>query len=260
MQKGWIKLHRKIFENEIWLSEPFTKAQAWIDLFANANHADGSFTIRGIKVEVQRGQLGWSEVTMAKRWRWGRSRVRKFLGWLEEKGQIKQQKTKVTSIITVVKYGVYQGDTTESQKTIQQNPPKKPTKTMIKQAQYVSNDTTESQKTIHKQEYIYKNKNIIGKETLPRDIVRIISLFKDVNPAFGRWYGNKTQRSAVERLLKTHGEEQVCKVIAILPKTNTMAWVTTITTPQQLEDRWATLASQLVKIKNKAMGNKRKIL
>ena len=109
MDHGWVKLHRKIFENKLWLSEPFTKAQAWIDLFANANHENGSFWVRGNEVKIKRGQVGWSEVTMAKRWQWSRMKVRRYLKQLESDTQVRQQKIhKITSIITIIKYDDYQ--------------------------------------------------------------------------------------------------------------------------------------------------------
>jgi hypothetical protein len=45
MNEGYCKLNRKLFDNELWLLEPFTKGQAWVDLFANANFKDNSFDI-----------------------------------------------------------------------------------------------------------------------------------------------------------------------------------------------------------------------
>jgi hypothetical protein len=114
--KGWITLHRQIENNPLWLSEPFTKAQAWVDLILNANHADGHFFVRGIKVDVKRGQLGWSEITMAKRWRWSREKVRRFLLYLEDECQTRQQKIdKITTITTIINYSKYQDKTTERQ-------------------------------------------------------------------------------------------------------------------------------------------------
>jgi hypothetical protein len=114
--RGWVRLHRKIEDNRLWLSEPFTRAQAWIDLFLNANHTDGWFMIRGNKVEVKRGQIGWSEVTMSKRWQWSRNKVRGFLKLLENEQQIEQQKLyKLTTIITINNYENLQTDTTEGQ-------------------------------------------------------------------------------------------------------------------------------------------------
>lgn len=107
---GWVLLHRKLFENGLWTSEPFTKGQAWVDMFANANHQDGSFWVRGNEVKLKRGQIGWSELTMSRRWQWSKNKVRRFLKWLETEQQIEQQKTYITSVITIVNYDRYQSE------------------------------------------------------------------------------------------------------------------------------------------------------
>lgn len=121
MTKGWVRLHRQIEDNELYLLEPFTKGQAWIDLFLNANHFDGSFNIRGNIIEIKRGQIGWSELRMAKRWQWSKNKVRRFLKLLETKQQIVQQKTTLTTIITILNYDRYQQDDEKTeQQTIQQ--------------------------------------------------------------------------------------------------------------------------------------------
>jgi hypothetical protein len=115
MGKGWVKIHRSTFEHELWTAEPFTKGQAWVDLFGNANHAESSFWVRGIEVRVQRGQVAWSEITMAKRWKWSRGKVRRYLGMLENRGMIVQQTNKVTSVVTICNYCTFQdADTTDS--------------------------------------------------------------------------------------------------------------------------------------------------
>ena len=120
-QKCWISLHRKICENDLWFLEPFTKAQAWIDLILNANHKEGVINIRGNIIPIKRGQIGWSELTMAKRWGWSRNKVRRFLKWLETEQQIEQHKLfKLTSITTIIKYDQYQAGQQVEQQTIQQ--------------------------------------------------------------------------------------------------------------------------------------------
>ena len=48
-QQGWIALNRKIVENPMWLSEPFSRSHAWIDLILLANHKPNFFFIRDIK-------------------------------------------------------------------------------------------------------------------------------------------------------------------------------------------------------------------
>jgi len=138
---GWIKLHRQIASNGLWNSEPFTKGQAWIDLLLFANHKDNSFWIRGVEIPVKRGQLGWSEVTMAQRWTWSRNKVRRFLKLLETKQQIEQQKlAKLTTIITIVNYEQYQGETTDDTTERQQKDNRRYTNKNVKN---VKNDKKE---------------------------------------------------------------------------------------------------------------------
>lgn len=105
---GWVTIHRKITENPIWFMESFTKAQAWIDLILNANHKNSMINIRGNVVEIKRGQIGWSELTMSKRWLWSRTKVRRFLNWLKTIQQIEQQTSNVTTILTIINYDTYQ--------------------------------------------------------------------------------------------------------------------------------------------------------
>ena len=72
-------------ESSMWLEEPFTRGQAWVDLLMLTNHADGHIRKRGIPIEVHRGELGWSEEALAERWKWSRGKVRRFLQELSSK-------------------------------------------------------------------------------------------------------------------------------------------------------------------------------
>ena len=105
---GWLKIHRKITDNPLWNCEPFTRGQAWVDLILIASFSDTFFYVRGIKIEQKRGQVCWSEPKLADRWRWSRSKLRKFLNDLEKEQQIIQQKNNVTQVITIVNYDEYQ--------------------------------------------------------------------------------------------------------------------------------------------------------
>lgn len=117
MADGWIKLHRKLLDNPLWCCEPFTRGQAWVDLILLANHEYGFFYKRGVKIELQRGQCGVSEVGLSERWKWSRTKVKKFINDLEKEQQIIHQQNNVTQIVTIVKYDEYQ---TKEQQTIQQ--------------------------------------------------------------------------------------------------------------------------------------------
>jgi hypothetical protein len=132
MSKGWIKLHREIADDEMWTCEPFSKSQAWIDLILLANHKQGIIDVRGNMVVVERGQVGWSQVKLAKRWRWSRNKLRRYLKWLESVQKIAQHTEQVTSIISILNYEEYQkndtaDDTTKRQQTIQQKDNKRNT-------------------------------------------------------------------------------------------------------------------------------------
>jgi hypothetical protein len=106
---GWAKIYRSLADHELWLAEPFTYGQAWVDIFLNANHSPGSFMVKRQRVSLERGQLGWSEITMTERWKWSRGKVRRFLKRLSSDGMIEQQAGHLTSIITICNYDDYQG-------------------------------------------------------------------------------------------------------------------------------------------------------
>ncbi len=105
---GYVSIWRKIQDSKLWLSEPFTRAQAWIDLVLMANHKETFFFIRGNKVTVKRGQLARGENYFADRWGWSRNKVRNFLKLLKTEQQIEQQKTAAINIITIKNYNFYQ--------------------------------------------------------------------------------------------------------------------------------------------------------
>ena len=108
--EGWIKLHRKIVDNPYYFSEPFTRSQAWVDLIILANHKDNFFYMRGVKVDVKRGQIGMSLENIAKRFRWSRGKAERFISELEKSNQIVRQKTNITTLFSIVNYNEYQSD------------------------------------------------------------------------------------------------------------------------------------------------------
>lgn len=109
---GYIAIHRKIFQNEFYDCEPKCKMMAWIDLLLLANHRKNSFMIRGIAVSVPRGSVGYSIDTLAGRWKWSKGKVKRWLNVLEKSGQVKLQKSNVTTLISIVNYSAYQSDST----------------------------------------------------------------------------------------------------------------------------------------------------
>lgn len=117
---GYILLYRKIHDS-FGRREKYCSKMAWIDLLLLANWKDNYFYVRDVKVEIKRGQVGWSEVQLANRWMWSRGRVRRFLMELQTEQRIVQHKSNVTSIIEIVNYNQYQQAVQQDeQQTVQQ--------------------------------------------------------------------------------------------------------------------------------------------
>ncbi len=105
---GYYTVHRSIFDNFLWADKPFSKGQAWIDLFGKANFKDNEIYIRGIPVLIKRGQTGRSELTLAEDWGWSRGKVRRFLSMLKARGMIDTKQDNKTTITTICNYEEYQ--------------------------------------------------------------------------------------------------------------------------------------------------------
>lgn len=70
----------------------------------------------------------------------------------------------------------------------------------------------------------------------------LIELFKPVNPSWIRLFSNKTQRTCLSRLIAQHGEENLRRLIGLLPEIVGKQYAPTITTPLQLEEKMGSLA------------------
>jgi hypothetical protein len=111
--EGWISLHRKLQYNWMWTEKrEFSKAEAWIDILLQVNHKDGQVIIKNKLYEVKRGDSLNSLETWAKRWRWTRNRVKRFLELLKNDGMIRFECDSKTTHLTVCNYDSYQSERT----------------------------------------------------------------------------------------------------------------------------------------------------
>lgn len=108
MEKGWIKLHRKILDCEVFAGEPFSKMQAWIYLLLMANHEPREIRLGYEKVVIERGQFHTSERKLASIWGWNFKTVRRFLRVLEVEQMITKSVSTYGSTLTIVNYDNYQ--------------------------------------------------------------------------------------------------------------------------------------------------------
>lgn len=95
---------------------------------------------------------------------------------------------------------------------------------------------------------------LVVKEKKADDIAETIDLFKNLNPTHYKLFGNKTQRSAVERMLKHFGREKIERAIAFVETTVGMKFAPVITTPYQLETKWGELQTFYAKEKGQQIS------
>lgn len=112
---GWIKIHRQITDNPLWGDKPFADGQAWIDLLLAVTYDRSSIKVKnGQRIELRRGECGYSNQTLANRWGWSRGKVTRFLSHLENEKMIQQKKVSGFNVIKVLNFDNFQNDTTNS--------------------------------------------------------------------------------------------------------------------------------------------------
>lgn len=200
MKVGWARFHRAFTDSDLWLGETFTKGQAFVDLFVNANHKDGTVWVRGVPLEIKRGQIAWSEITMSKRWGWSRNKVRRFLKWLKNDKKIAQQTIQhTTTVLTLVNYEIYQSDDT-------------------------ANDTQRGQQKDNRR---YTNKN--DKKEKKEYSGELASWLEEYNSKYGSKYKPTEELlSLFSHWRSTYSQEEI---LSIIPKIGKHDWLSDKHTP-----------------------------
>lgn len=136
----------------MYFEEPFTKWQAWHDLIFLAAYKDTFVFVRGVKVDVKRGQAAVSERMLAERWKWSRGKVNRFLDVLKDVQRIEPQTMpqdkNVITLLSIVNYNKYQDGSTTDETTDR-----------------TTNETTNE--TTNKE--VKKSRNIIEKEKYKKE-------------------------------------------------------------------------------------------
>lgn len=138
MAQGWISLYRDIQDNWIWLAEPFSKGQAWVDLLLLANHQDGTIIFSGELIKVKRGEFITSILKLSDRWRWSRGKASTFLNQLQSDGMLVQNRTAHYTTLTIANYEKYQSVGTT--KVTAEEQPKSNGKTTKEQRKDINNN------------------------------------------------------------------------------------------------------------------------
>ena len=108
-QKGWISLHRTISDH--WLypkNRSFTKYEAWIDILLECNHSEQKVLIKETLITCKRGESIRSMKEWANRWKWSKSKVKRFFDLLQNDSMIEYKSVQITTHLTVCNYDSYQ--------------------------------------------------------------------------------------------------------------------------------------------------------
>lgn len=128
MSEGWIKVYRQIQDCEIWDSdEPYDYRSAWIYLLLKANHRDKDIMFNKKPVTIMRGQYLTSIRKLSEHWGWCKEKTAKYLNTLVALNMIKKDSDSRRTLLTIVNYELYQGDTDTEQDT-KRTPNRTPTR------------------------------------------------------------------------------------------------------------------------------------
>lgn len=173
MAYGWISIHRKIQQSDIWLDkEPFDKRSAWIDLIMMANHEDRQVMFNGKFIEVKRGEKITSLKQLSERWRWSRSKVKRFLNLLESGSMIELKTKQRYTSYKVVNYNVYQNEDISKRNEVETN---------LKQSRDEGETKANTNNNINNYNNI-NNNNSVGQSELNLDdpkLAELIKLYED---------------------------------------------------------------------------------
>lgn len=111
-RNGWIKLYNQTLDSEFWdTDEPFDYQHAFIHVLLSANWKTGVSQRNGHIITVKRGQWLTSIRKLGSRFHWDKHRVYKWLEYMTAAGMITSESVGFGTLLTIVNYDKFQGDT-----------------------------------------------------------------------------------------------------------------------------------------------------
>ncbi|HLR41647.1 MAG TPA: Replication protein O [Pseudogracilibacillus sp.] len=255
MQKGWIKLDRKIRGHWLYRERRvFSKYEAWIDLLMSVNFVDNKFLFDGVLTEVPRGSMITSLRMLADEWRWSITKVKNFLVLLESDQMIRLEIDTKKTVISIVGYEKYedvkdtevteeeQQNNSEMTKRKQQNNnemTEKETKKNVKNLENVKNVKKEKNKQKRSFSYTFENLDMHLAKIMFEKMLKNNPSYRA--PDFERW----AQDIYLMRKRDQRTEEQI-RFLINWTQTNTF-WKAKILSPNQLREKFSSLSIQVKK-------------
>jgi hypothetical protein len=108
---GFLPVSRRLFEHHFWTEKrEYSKLEAWLDLMqlARWEYSPGKFFVGLKTITYRRGELVASVRFLGDRWAWSKSKVERFLTFLEEgEKMISRRIERAQTIISLTNYETY---------------------------------------------------------------------------------------------------------------------------------------------------------
>lgn len=104
---GWIKLHRKIWDNPVVTKDPDHLA-VWIWLLTNATHSPRDVVFGGKRITLTPGEVVCGRKVIAQKTKVCEGKVYRILQTFKSEHQIEQRTDRQKSVITIVRWDEYQ--------------------------------------------------------------------------------------------------------------------------------------------------------
>jgi hypothetical protein len=107
-ERGVFAIDRGLFDHPFFADERFTEREAWAWMIAEAAWRSRAKRVGNAVVRLERGQLAASVRFLAKRWKWSKSRVDRFLIRLKTETMIGTDAETGSLVISTFNYDRYQ--------------------------------------------------------------------------------------------------------------------------------------------------------
>jgi hypothetical protein len=212
---------RQTIDSKIFYSKPDKWFKIWFYLVSRVSHKKTKRYERGetfLQYEFICDKTGATQ-----------NQVKKCLMFLRKNGKIRTRRSTKGTYIEVINYSRFQ--TLDNYSYNKEKPHKELERNQEgtnEEPRYYKNDKNKKND---------KNIALSNSENCGNEINFLIRLFKSVNPCYEDLFKNKTQRAALEKLLKEYSTEKIAGVIRILPITNKEKYAPTITTPLEFRNK-----------------------
>ena len=212
MDKGWIKLHRRIREHWLYKEKRiFSRFEAWVDLLLEANHSDNRVPLGNEIIECKRGQTITSIRQLCDRWGWSNTKVINFLKLLQDDEMIMYFSDAKKTVITIVNYGFYQDrNVTETTQERRKNDARTTQKHTNKNDKNDKNDKEDIYIKSDSDNPTQPAQNTKADTTTPQE--RIFQRWNSKGIIQHRKLTDKIKR-AINGSLQDYTEEEICRAI-----------------------------------------------